>query len=604
MLTPGATRLRSYWLFPVFFLALALVGCDGFFTNGGGGGGQVCGGQGGFSLVVVDQNATTGVVTGTHSGATITASDTKDLTGVQGCVSTAGNANTPVNPLSVPGGRAPAQWTGSWKTFDLCTNGNWTAFQIQNVALHSTATVGGCNTTQLGSRFLLTNSLPSTLTVSGTGFTSSHGMPQLRTFSVANALVSTSLASSVAADGASATFNFPKNSDGSALRGGEYGYVLSNQNPAGTFTDVGADILSLGTADTSSITPYGVDAAHEDISVRLTGCFKGCPPPPPTPSFVFPAVTLFSSNTLKIGVAGKGNGIASIPVGTQPVAVKLYRYQTWKTTEFIDPETRTTTTTGPTRAIVANFGSNTVSVIDAVNNTAIAAVSVGIKPVGLLVKSDSTKAYVANYGSATVSEVDLTANTQPRVVNVGANPTSLAIDPGGSAFWVGGLNYISKIDMTTFGVVSTVAVNGQVTSLSTASGQNAFVYTVVNGNTFMAQHSSITSGGAAHIDYQLGLAQGSAYSQSAAAPLATGIPGWMLVGGPLVSAAFGNRYVVEGTPTGFLVYDLQSNTALLQGPTPSVVRGIATDAQDGTVYVTSPDTNTLTTIPLPPIQTN
>src|SRR2546427_7597836 len=43
--------------------------------------------------------------------------------------------------------------------------------------------------------------------------------------------------------------------------------------------------------------------------------------------------------------------------------------------------------------------------------------------------------------------------------------------------------------------------------------------------------------------------------------------------------------------------DLQTQTEMLSASTPTAVRGIATDAGDGIIYVTAPDSNSLINIP-------
>jgi hypothetical protein len=82
------------------------------------------------------------------------------------------------------------------------------------------------------------------------------------------------------------------------------------------------------------------------------------------------------------------------------------------------------------------------------------------------------------------------------------------------------------------------------------------------------------------------------------------VPAWLNIGGPLVSASYGNRYIVEGTPQGFAVLDLQIDKVLMQGLTSAPIVGIAVDPQQGTAYATETTANTLLSIPLPPIQLN
>ncbi|HET7748298.1 MAG TPA: hypothetical protein VFK81_02880, partial [Terriglobales bacterium] len=75
-------------------------------------------------------------------------------------------------------------------------------------------------------------------------------------------------------------------------------------------------------------------------------------------------------------------------------------------------------------------------------------------------------------------------------------------------------------------------------------------------------------------------------------------PAWLAAPGAAISASYGNRYVVNGTPTGFVVLDLQTNTPMLQANTTSPIRGIATDPSQGMVFLTAPDSNSLYSVPL------
>jgi hypothetical protein len=45
----------------------------------------------------------------------------------------------------------------------------------------------------------------------------------------------------------------------------------------------------------------------------------------------------------------------------------------------------------------------------------------------------------------------------------------------------------------------------------------------------------------------------------------------------------------------------KTQTQMLSASTPTAVRGIATDAGDGIIYVTAPDSNSLINIPFPPL---
>jgi YVTN family beta-propeller protein len=258
----------------------------------------------------------------------------------------------------------------------------------------------------------------------------------------------------------------------------------------------------------------------------------------------------------------------------------------------------------PSNAIVTNFGSNTVSILDTVNNAVLRTISVGTQPVTVVLNSNQSKAYVANYGSSGVSEIDLSTNTQSRVASVGTQPEALAMDPGGTALWVGGLNYITELDLSSLSAIQSLSVSGQVTSVAVSAGQNTLVYTTMatsgGSTTFQAQQASVSNGAiqGTYAQYTMSSSMYYAETITTGGP-APGAPGWLMSGGALVSAPYGNRYAVVGTPTGFSVIDLVSKSEMLQGTTSGPVRGIATD-QGGVIYLTEPDANSLLTVPYPP----
>src|SRR6266851_1002692 len=346
----------------------------------------------------------------------------------------------------------------------------------------------------LGPTFVITNSPPSTMTVPSptASLTSASGMPELRVYDQSSARVAVMFASSVSTDGTSATFPFPQLSSGLPLPQGFYTFNLWNQTSAGNFKDMGVGFFGVGSSS-SATTPYGVDAA--DVTVSSKTCKITFPSkqiwctlagPTTSPS---PIVTLSSGGMVSFGGA-------TVAVGSQPTAVKGYATATQ--TKSTDVYGGYITTTQPSRAMVENFGSNTVSILDLFGKTVVQSISVGTEPAAVVLNSSASKAYVADYGSSSISEIDLTSNTQSRVASVGARPAALAMDPGGTAVWVGGYNYISKVDLTSFSATQTFSVSGQVTSLAVSSGQNALVYTTMatvgGSTTFQAQHVALSTG--------------------------------------------------------------------------------------------------------------
>ena len=114
----------------------------------------------------------------------------------------------------------------------------------------------------------------------------------------------------------------------------------------------------------------------------------------------------------------------------------------------------------PGRVYVANFASDTVSVIDTATNTVIATVPVGDGPRGVGVTPDATRVYVANEQSDTVSVIDTATNAVVATVAVGDWPTGVRATPDGTRVWVTNAesDSVSIIDTGTNAVVATVPV--------------------------------------------------------------------------------------------------------------------------------------------------
>ena len=100
------------------------------------------------------------------------------------------------------------------------------------------------------------------------------------------------------------------------------------------------------------------------------------------------------------------------------------------------------------RVYIGSWGSNTLSTIDAVNNTVIGvSVSVGIQPIGVAITPNGNRVYVANFGSHTVSVFDTASNTVIKTIPAGQGAAGVAISPDGSRV------YISNFDEHTVSVI-------------------------------------------------------------------------------------------------------------------------------------------------------
>jgi YVTN family beta-propeller protein len=549
---------------------------------------------GGFKVQILDQTAQ-GII-GEHLTGSIHGDWVKDIGTTQDPSQGSTyhfDAGAPW-PENVSGGRAPAFWQGTVKTNDWCLDPivfpNGTGWSGNVTAIGSTFAPLTCFPPGASSAVFYSNAIPATITIQASGLTTSQGMPKLTVTDVKEAQVAQVTATSVATDGSSASFPFPKQSNGSALPSGVYGFNVANQTAPGALVEQAANFFSLGTLSTSFTTPYGVDALNSVSTSSLNGV--------PGPTYLAPyAIATFSSTNM---ISTDTRDIYTVGVGTQPVAIKGYGIYTvggcGRGTGNCSHNSK------PRFAIVANSGSGTVSIVDLVLRTVLATITVGSQPVSIILNNTpakATKAYVANLGSGNVSEIDLAHNTQSRTVTVGSSPAALVMDPAGASFWVGGNGYVSQVDIASFTVSSNFPVSGQVTSLLVSSGQNVFVYTVVDTNksNFMVQTAKFKTGALMNTEYQTNFSQSSKYAETAAAG---GLPGWLMSSGALVSSSYGNRYYAAGTPTGYVVVDLQTNTQMLQGSTASPVRGIATDPVQGTIYVAAPESNSFITVPLYP----
>jgi YVTN family beta-propeller protein len=85
---------------------------------------------------------------------------------------------------------------------------------------------------------------------------------------------------------------------------------------------------------------------------------------------------------------------------------------------------------------VANYGDDTVSVIDAVTGHKTATVAVGHQPKAIAFDANRNLAYAANTSEGTVTVIDATKNVVIATLPAGRNPYALAVVPGSSRLYV------------------------------------------------------------------------------------------------------------------------------------------------------------------------
>jgi YVTN family beta-propeller protein len=473
------------------------------------------------------------------------------------------------------------------------------------------------------SHFALPNQLPTTLTGYGT-FSSTYGLPQLRIYST-TALAASSTASQVASDGSSATFPFPTSS-GAALPMGFYSLEFTNLEADGVRRLGATSYLAMGANDTSFVTPYGVAVTTVNTTVRY------CPPPPcisicpasPTASAANTAANASSASTAASTTCTTTSQTSNhypvvtqystsqvkyrshlVTVGSNPTAIAVYGLSL---SSVNDGDGTTTTVSQTGKAIVANTGSNSVSIVNLVTPSVISTIAVGAQPVALQLKNDNSVAWVANYGDGTVNEVNLSTNIVTRTVTIGSHPASFAYDSANNILWVGGYNYIGKLDLSSFTVTGSMGTSGQVTSLGFSSGLSELVATVVSGGAsqpFGAQAYTLSSSESIQEFSTSSMSSVTTYSNVGVADtyksftMGTTLPNVSLLpNGTVVSASYHNSLAVSATPGGFIVTDLGSHSQIMQGSTPTPVRSIGVDQSQGIAYLAVPDSNLLVTVPL------
>lgn len=136
---------------------------------------------------------------------------------------------------------------------------------------------------------------------------------------------------------------------------------------------------------------------------------------------------------------------------------------------------------GGPRVLVTNLISNTVSFINTATNTVQATVSVGREPRGIAVNPVSPTAYVANFGSDTLSVLDTVAAKVTDTIQLPGTrqgPQGVTVSPDGRRVYVvnGRANSVSVIDVQTKTVIATVPVGAQPQDLAlTPDGARLYI---------------------------------------------------------------------------------------------------------------------------------
>jgi hypothetical protein len=477
-------------------------------------------------------------------------------------------------------------------------------------------------------QFVLDDALPPTLTVAAFD-------PILASASITNLhVIGTDLsnpanvsAQSVAAGGMSATFPYPRQSNGSSLAAGAYITTVTTDPAIGAQTTNGMEPFYIAHDDTSFPSAFGVAVASPKEVTTVQNwtrgshniCFPGNEIVSATAGTPLPLVTLLNQGQLAVGSMSH-----LIPVGTNPTVVLPFNDEPltiYPNTDGGDEPQNCAPViehdySGAQSALVVNTGSNNVSIVEIGQYRYPAGtVAVGNRPVAAAINSAETFAYVANYQDGTVSEVDLQNLIQTRVLSVMTHPTSVTFDSNGN-LWVGGQGSVSEINLSSWSAGATYPVDGTVNGMSydVAGGlliqsllQNGSTTTPSNGTTAKAMVAYSAAPQTSYstqstLNISTGVAVGTpqfsgdnaAYSRSSVASLLA-FPAQTAITPPIYSSTNGDMTATV-TGTNFTVSIVGTGQVLIQGTLPYPARGVA--LTNNMVYFTMPDSNSLVSLPI------
>ncbi len=201
-------------------------------------------------------------------------------------------------------------------------------------------------------------------------------------------------------------------------------YVANNSfstiNVINTFTNMVSNTIPLPI----TFLPFGITISPDGSKVYVGS--------------ISPTGGLIEVNTLTLtaSVSIINQGTNSMCIATSPDGSKMYATESsGNTVSVINTVNNTvpasiTVGNQPTGVCVSPNGrkvyvcntTNTVSVIDAVTNSVATTIPAGVQPKGISVTPDGSKIYIANHGNGTVSEIDTVTNTVSATITVGGTP--------------------------------------------------------------------------------------------------------------------------------------------------------------------------------------
>jgi YVTN family beta-propeller protein len=146
-------------------------------------------------------------------------------------------------------------------------------------------------------------------------------------------------------------------------------------------------------------------------------------------------------------------------------------------------------------AYVANYSSNTVSVINTTNNMVVKTIPVSaVNPNYVVVNQAGSFVYVVGYGGGNVSVISTSTNAEVATIAVQSQPWGIALAPNGKIAYVAnyGSNSVSVINTGTHSVAKTIPVQNSPQGLA-VTPNGTFVYVANQGSGSVSMISTLTN---------------------------------------------------------------------------------------------------------------
>ena len=272
----------------------------------------------------------------------------------------------------------------------------------------------------------------------------------------------------------------------SSVFGAPYGYITSSSQGNYVYiVDTGINVVT-GTAQVSD-GPWGIAVSPNGHTVYITA----------RDSDQLHVLDVLSMTIIaRIPVGDSPLGVAVNPSGNKAYVANSLS----QTISVIDTETYTVTATIPLtarpeglivnqtgdRLYITHPNDNILSIVNTNAFTSTQSIPLaGMQPIGLTLHPDGSRLYTADYGSDTVSVIDTTLNQVTTTITVGSGPANLTILPNGTEIFVSNRSSgnVMIIDTASNVVTATIQLGSQPSDISVQAASQPYGISVLPNGT-------------------------------------------------------------------------------------------------------------------------